>query len=109
MKRLITFIAAITLGVPAQLVFPTAAQASNSSRYVPVYCKTEIVPIYSEVNVGECLSVEETSYQYFIRDSDGWATHWCELLRDVYPDDYDALFDSSWTGCVQYAHGAIGN
>jgi hypothetical protein len=108
MKNLALFAATVALAIPAPMLMPTAAsaQSSNSSRYVPGFCEN-VVAAYPGMPVGECVSLEESSYQYFLRGSDAFATHWCSLLRDVYPDDYAALFDSSWVDCVHFAHEAI--
>jgi hypothetical protein len=108
MKRIAMMIAAMTLAVPAPLMVstPALADSSNSSRYVPPFCEN-IIALYPGMPLGECVSLEESSYQYFARGSDAFATHWCALLRDVYPDDYEVLFGSSWTDCVHFAHEAI--
>ena len=100
-----------TLLTAAPVTSRAQAQASapNSAKYVAVYCKDVIVPSGLASSVGECVSLENTSYHYFTNDSDGFATHWCALLRDDYPDEYDALFAGSWTDCVHYAHDVIGN
>ena len=104
---LLLFLGAFLAVIPMTSASDAQASGPNSAKYVVAYCKDEIVPSGLASSVGECVSLENTSYHYFTNDSDGFATHWCALLRDDYPSEYDAVF-AGWTDCVRTTHEVIG-
>lgn len=110
MKTLWLLTIAGTLAVPAPLAFPTMASAdsSNSGRYIPSFCKdvTSDPSNPPGVNVGRCVSVEETSWQNELHGSEGWAAHQCWLTETFAPDVFNLLFDS-FADCVQTDHDRL--
>ena len=86
--RLIAAFALVTGATPILPAMPVAA-SPNSVRI----CLEEILPEDPLANLGECVSFGKTF------DTDGFAAHFCDFLRDTDPDFVDEF--GSYANCVR--------
>jgi hypothetical protein len=106
MKKLATFVAALTMAVPVPLVFSTPAQAAANTAVG--FCKEYVAAGYDpNLTVGQCVSLLTTGDNYYNGNpGDGYATHVCQYYLNNYPDAFYSIWDSL-PDCIQDLHSQV--
>ena len=102
MKKLVMLAATMALAIPAPLAVPAAALAAANPNVT--FCKEYVgsdPALDPDLNRGECVSYLTTLDNYYKNGAtaQSFAVHYCDYLRENYPDDY-AIYASN-KDCIE--------
>lgn len=95
MKKLSMLAATVALAIPAPIILPAPAMATNYNGNSG-FCR-DAAAEYGFSSVGECVSLYTTQAN---SNGNGWAAQICSYADEQEPDVF-AYFYASYTDCVQ--------